>query len=163
VTEARERARQRPIPEFCTSQTLERIGVSHTDMMGIVHHSHYVVCFERGRLEYMRRRGLSYKEFVGRGMHMPVIELNVRYRKPALFDDELVVETRLGGLTGATVRFDYAVRRHGAAGPDAGAELLLEGSVQLACVNDHKRPRGLPEDVVRALLSPEGGAAPAHS
>jgi acyl-CoA thioester hydrolase len=155
VTEARASAPGRPIPEHCTSLTLERIGVSHTDMMGIVHHSHYVVFFERGRLEYMRRRGLSYKEFVGRGLHMPVIELNVRYRKPALFDDELHVETRLGGLTRVTVRFEYAVRRAGAEGP----ELLLDASVQLACVNDGQRPRGLPRDVVEQLLAPE----PAHS
>lgn len=157
MTELKASQRQRPIPEHCTSQTLERIGVSHTDMMGIVHHSHYVVFFERGRLEYMRRRGLSYKEFVGRGLHMPVIELNVRYRKPALFDDELQVETRLGGLTRVTVRFEYSVRRPGAAG-DA-PELLLEASVQLACVNDAQRPRGLPPDVVQALLGPES----AHS
>ena len=153
MTEPTASARQRPVPQHCTSQTLERIGVSHTDMMGIVHHSHYVVFFERGRLEYMRRRGLSYKEFVGRGLHMPVIELNVRYRKPAVFDDELHVETRLGGLTRATVRFEYAVRRAAAAG--AGPELLLEASVQLACVNDGQRPRGLPADVVQLLLAPE--------
>jgi acyl-CoA thioester hydrolase len=135
--------------------------------MGIVHHGHYVDYFERGRLEYMRRRGVSYKEFVARGYHMPVIELNVSYRKPAYFDDLLSIETRLAALTRVTLRFDYVLRRAGSA--DAGAEgspdLLLEATVMLACVDARHRPRGLPEDVVQMLLAAElpGEPPPAHS
>jgi YbgC/YbaW family acyl-CoA thioester hydrolase len=85
---------ERTIAAHCCTEILQRVGVADTDMMGIVHHANYVVYFERGRLEYMRRRGLSYKQMVERGYHMPVVELNVRYRKPAHFDDMLRVETR---------------------------------------------------------------------
>jgi acyl-CoA thioester hydrolase len=151
-------SRHGAIPEHCLSETLQRIGVGETDMMGIVHHGHYVDYFERGRLEYMRRRGLSYKDFVGRGLHMPVIELNVRYKKPAYFDDLISVETRLAALTRVTVRFDYVLRRPVTGGPsDAPTEpeLLLEAMVMLACVDARHRPRGLPEDVVQMLFSPE--------
>ena len=80
-------------------------------MMGVVHHGNYVALFERGRLEYLRRRGLPYKKMVERGYHMPVVELNLRYRKPAHFDDLLCVETRLGALSRVTVRFNYVVSR----------------------------------------------------
>jgi acyl-CoA thioester hydrolase len=145
---------QRIIPDHCMSETVQRVCVAETDMMGIVHHANYVTYFERGRLEYLRRRGTPYKEMVGRGYHMPVVELNIRYRKPAHFDDLLSVETRLGALTRVTVRFNYIVRRPklDVRGP---ADLMLEGHILLACVDEKNRPRPLPEDIVRTLFLPE--------
>ncbi|HTV20639.1 MAG TPA: thioesterase family protein [Polyangiaceae bacterium] len=142
-----------PIPEHCFSDTSQRVGVADTDLMGIVHHANYVEYFERGRLEYMRRRGLSYKQMVDRGLHMPVVELDIRYRKPAHFDDLLCVRTRLGALSRVTVRFDYSVTRvEPAAGPP---EQLIEGHVLLACIDTRHRPRGLPEDLVEVLFAQE--------
>jgi acyl-CoA thioester hydrolase len=147
----------RIIPEHCCTQTEHRVSVADTDMMGIVHHANYVLLFERGRLEYLRRRGLPYKAMVDRGLHMPVVELNVRYRKPARFDDLLCVETRLGALSRVTVRFNYAIYRPQLA-PSAPAELLLEGHILLACVDEKTRPKPLPEDIVQSLFLPEGSA-----
>src|SRR5688572_33014232 len=112
MTAPRKRAGLRAsIPEHCFTDTEQRVGVADTDLMGIVHHANYVLYFERGRLEYMRRRGMPYKEMVERGLHMPVVELAIRYRKPAHFDDLLRVTTRLGALSRVTVRFDYSVSR----------------------------------------------------
>lgn len=145
---------ERIIPEHCATHTVQRVCVAETDMMGIVHHANYVAYFERGRLEYLRRRGLPYKEMVDRGYHMPVVELNLRYRKPAHFDDLLSVETRLGALTRVTVRFNYAVRRPKLAASEP-PELLLEGHILLACVDAKNRPRPLPADVVSTLFLPE--------
>src|SRR5262249_37022925 len=138
--------RGRSIPEHCSTQTVQRVSVADTDMMGIVHHGNYVVFFERGRLEYLRRRGLPYKEMVERAYHMPVVELNTRYKTPAYFDDVLSGETRLGALSRVTVRFNYTVTRAALIGGDP--EGLLEGHIFLACVDENNRPRPLPEDVV---------------
>jgi acyl-CoA thioester hydrolase len=146
------------IPAHCRTETLQRVGVAETDMMGIVHHANYAVYFERGRLEYMCRRGLSYKEVVERGYHMPVVELSIRYRKPARFDDVLCLETRLGALSRVTVRFDYSIRRPHADHEVAATEppaLLLDGHVLLACVDAGHRPRRLPEDIVSMLFLSE--------
>jgi acyl-CoA thioester hydrolase len=147
----------RAIPEHCTTETLQRVCVGETDMMGIVHHQNYVAYFEKGRLEYMRRRGMPYKDMVDRGIHMPVVELNIRYKKPARFDDLLRVETRLAALTRVTVRFDYTVRRPDPNTPPAVAEpeVLLQGHILLACVDDKHRPRALPEDIVGILFLSE--------
>lgn len=150
----------RIIPEHCSTHTEHRVSVADTDMMGIVHHANYVDLFERGRLEYLRRRGLPYKDMVDRGLHMPVVELNVRYRKPARFDDLLRVETRLGALSRVTVRFNYAISRPQLS-PSGPAELLLEGHILLACVDEKNRPRPLPEDIVRILFLPEAAQEPA--
>jgi acyl-CoA thioester hydrolase len=151
----------RPLPEHCVSETLQRIGVAETDMMGIVHHANYIVYLEMGRLEYMRLRGFSYKDLIERGYHMPVIELEIQYRKPAFFDDLLRISTKLSALTRVTARFDYTVTcARSVAGLDTTQqELLLEARVLLACVDDKKRPRQLPEDIVRALCSAEASPA----
>jgi acyl-CoA thioester hydrolase len=157
MTVGRGRA-ERTIPAHCCTEILQRVGVADTDMMGIVHHANYVVYFERGRLEYMRCRGLSYRQMVERGYHMPVVELNVRYRKPAHFDDMLCVETRLGALSRVTVRFDYRISRSHR-DPEVAAsqppDQLLDGHILLACVDAGHRPRRLPEDIVQTLFLPE--------
>lgn len=162
MTPSRSRAGLRgPIPEHCFTETAQRVGVADTDLMGIVHHSNYVRYFEDGRLEYMRRRGAPYKQLVERGLHMPVVELQLRYKKPAHFDDLLCVTTRLGALTRVTLRFDYGVRRvEPAAEPP---EQLIEGHILLACVDARQRPRGIPDDFVQILLRPEVGAAGAQA
>lgn len=150
------------IPEHCFTRTSQRVSVAETDMMGIVHHANYVVYCEKGRLEYLRRRGLPYKAFVQRGLHMPVIELNLKYRRPAQFDDLLSIETRLGALTRVTVRFDYTVSLPSlepAEGARQTSALLVEGHVVLACVDEKGRPRPLPEDALRALFLAEQPSA----
>ena len=145
-----------PIAEHCKSQLLQRVGVADTDMMGVVHHGSYIAYFERARLEYMRRRQLPYKRLVERGFHLPVVELNVRYRKPARFDDLLTVETRLGALSRVTVRFDYQIRLAASEpGVSTSGDLLLEAHVVLACIDAGGKPRPLPQDAVQVLLSPE--------
>jgi len=154
MTDFRDRSRGRVIPEHCATRTVQRVCVAETDMMGVVHHANYVAYFEKGRLEYMRRRGLPYKAVIERGYHMPVVELNIRYRKPAHFDDLLSVETRLGALTRVTVRFNYTVRRPKLDSREP-SELLLEGHILLACIDEKNRPRPLPEDIVRTLFLPE--------
>jgi acyl-CoA thioester hydrolase len=152
-----------PFPEHCSSELSQRVGVAETDMMGVVHHGSYIAYLERGRLEYMRRRSLPYKLLVERGFHLPVVELNIRYKKPANFDDVLQVETRLGGLTRVTVRFDYRIHRpRSEASSPATTELLLSAHVVLACIDARGKPRPLPEDAAQVLLSPELGSVP-HS
>lgn len=154
MTSPRGRAAHRaPIAEHCFTNTTQRVGVADTDLMGIVHHSNYIRYFEVGRLEYMRRRGLPYKLMVDRGLHMPVVELDVRYRRPAQFDDLLCITTRLGALSRVTVRFDYGVTRLEPAGDPQ--EKLLDGHVLLACVDGRNRPRALPDEFVEGLLAAE--------
>jgi acyl-CoA thioester hydrolase len=145
------------IPNHCFTQTSQRVCVAETDMMGIVHHANYVAYFEKGRLEYLRRRGLPYKSLVQRGFHMPVIELNLKYRRPAQFDDLLSIETRLGALTRVTVRFDYTVTLPSTDPSLVGQHpaLLVEGHIVLACVDERGKPRPLPDDAVRTLFLAE--------
>ncbi len=119
--------------------------------MGIVHHSSYLVYFEAGRVEYMRQREISYAAWVGRGVHLPVVELKVRYARPARFDDILIVETTVGKLTAHSVRFDYRLL-----GVDEGEEQLrVSGHTLLACVDDSGKLRRMPDELTIRLRGPE--------
>jgi acyl-CoA thioester hydrolase len=71
----------------------------------------------------------------------------VKYHKPARFDDELVLETRLTELRAASVRYAYTLLRDGI--------LLAEGSTRLACVDDAVGVRRLPDDVREVFLRGE--------
>lgn len=115
--------------------------------MGIVHHAVYFTYVEAGRVEYLRRRGADYRALNARGFHMPVVDAHLVYKRASRFDDELVVETRLGALTRVTVRFDYRVLRDG--------ELLTHGHTLLACVDETHTPRRIPADVAEMLVAPE--------
>ena len=118
--------------------------------MGIVHHAKYLEYFEAGRVEYMHRRGVEYLEWTKRGIHLPVVEASIRYKKAVRFDERIAVETALAELGRATVRFSFRLFRDG-----PSHELVAEGSTMLACVGDDLVPKRIPDDVASLLCRPE--------
>jgi acyl-CoA thioester hydrolase len=115
--------------------------------MGIVHHAQYLTYFEAGRVEWLRRRGVTYTTWTAADIHLPVVEATVRYKAPSRFDDVLSVETRLSELRWASLRYDYTVRRDG--------QVLAEGSTRLACVDGKHALRRIPTDVLSVLAGGE--------
>lgn len=130
------------------TRTPVRVRFFETDLMGIVHHAAYLTYVEAGRVEYLRARGADYRRLVQSGYHMPVVEAELAYKRPAYFDDELVVETRLSALTRVTTRFDYRISRAG--------DLLATASTLLACIDSSNKPRRIPAEVAELLVLPDG-------
>lgn len=111
--------------------------------MGVVYHTHFLDYFEAARTEAFRALGLAYRELEARGVMMPVVEANVRYRRPARYDDRLAIETHLPNEA-PSVRLPtrYEVRREGE------EALLVEGDVTLCFMDaERRRPIRAPEDV----------------
>lgn len=146
------------LPSHCTSRHSVRVRFGETDLMGIVHHGTYISYFEVGRVEYMRRRGLDYHSWTELGIHLPVVEAYVRYRRTARFDELLSVETRLTELARVKVRFDYRLIR--APEENASGDVVAEGHTLLACVDQHHVPRRLPPEAEAVLLGPELDSRP---
>jgi acyl-CoA thioester hydrolase len=140
------------VPPHAVSRQRVRVRFGETDLMGIVHHAQYLLYFEAGRVEYLRRRGVRYGVWATRGLHLPVIAAELRYKRTARFDDVLIVESRLGELGRVKLRFDYRLLRELA---DGGEELVTEGSTTLACVGDDHAPKRIPLDVVDVVRGPE--------
>ena len=123
-----------------------RVRYAETDQMGVVYHSNYLVWFEMGRVEFMREHGLSYKEMeLEDGCMIAVVEATARYRAPARYDEELVVETELQSVRGAVIRFGYRVVR------SEDGVLLCEGHTVHVVVGRDMKRRRLPEKYAALL------------
>lgn len=116
-------------------QARVRVRYAETDQMGVVYHANYLVWFEVGRVELMRQRGLNYKQMeMEDGCGIAVVEATVRFKAPARYDDELIVETRVLKARGPVVHFGYKILR----GEDG--LLLCEGeTVHIVVGRDMKR------------------------
>jgi acyl-CoA thioester hydrolase len=116
-----------------------RVRYAETDQMGVVYHSNYLVWFEIGRVELIRSMGLDYKRMEAEeGCGIAVVDVHVRYRAPARYDDELVVRTRLLAARGAVIRFGYKVLRV------EDDVLLCEGETVHVVVDKEMKKRSLP-------------------
>lgn len=101
------------------SRTQISVRYAETDMMGIVYHGSYLSWFEVGRTQLLKEQGFPYRELEAQGYHLPVVELSVKFFKPALYDDTVTVVTRLRERPLLRIKLDYEVRR--------GDELLVTG------------------------------------
>lgn len=135
------------VPSHLTSRTPLSVRFCETDLMGIVHHANYLVYFEAGRVDWLKKRGVRYEEWAKKGFHLPVVESRLRYRKAARFDEALVVETSCVEVTRVTVRFGYVITR--------GDDPICDGETLLACVGHELRPIRFPAEVTDVLRSAE--------
>jgi len=142
-----EEARPGDSKDKLTSRMTLIVRFCETDLMGIVHHANYLQYFEAGRVDWLHRRGISYDKWVEKGIHLPVVEAKLKYRKPARFDETLIIETNCAELTRVTVRFAYRILR--------GADLLCDGETLLACVGNALLPKRFPPDIAAVFQSAE--------
>lgn len=77
-----------------------RVRYAETDQMNVVYYGNYAQYFEVGRVESIRNLGISYKDIETAGVIMPVVEMHVRYLRPAKYDDLLTIKTTLRELPG---------------------------------------------------------------
>ncbi len=118
-----------------------RVRYAETDQMGVVYHANYLVWFEVGRVELLRSLGISYQRLEkDYDCLIAVVGVEVRYRAPARYDDEIAVRTRLVTLRGSVMKIAYEVVR-------AGHETLLcEGTTTHIVVNRQMEKRALPQE-----------------
>lgn len=92
-----------------SSRTNLRVRYAETDKMGVVYHANYLVWFEVGRSNLFRELSLPYTELEKQGVGLAVVEANCRYRKPAHYDDELVIVTEIKKMTARGITFVYLI------------------------------------------------------
>jgi acyl-CoA thioester hydrolase len=127
-----------------------RVRYAETDQMGIVYYANYLVWFELGRVELLRSLGLAYSQLeTEHECILPVVEATCRYRAPARYDDEILIETRPSMLRGSVLKFAYRILRK----PPAGEEpkLLAEGETVHVVCDDQLNRKPLPERYAAAL------------
>ena len=125
-----------------------RVRYAETDAMGYLHHANYLVYFELGRTELLRRNGLRYRDMEARGLFYVVARIECRFRAPAHYDDLLTLTTRTTAVWRVRVDHDYELKRDG--------RLLAEGSSTLVLVGRDGRPTPLPDDLYNVLCRTAG-------
>jgi acyl-CoA thioester hydrolase len=131
------------------SQTRIRVRYAETDQMGVVYYANFFVWFEVGRVELLRQLGFHYKQMeIEDDCRIPVVEANCRYKSPARYDDELLLETRVLALRRSVIKFGYRLVRPGGEVP---ATLLAEGETTHVTVDRAMRKIPLPEKYVAIL------------
>ncbi len=125
-----------------------RVIYGDTDQMGVVYYANYFRYFEFSRSEYLRARGGDYTQLEQSGFGLPVVTAHCDYKRPAKYDDLIVIDVHLAELKRASLRFEYEVRR------EADGQVLATGHTVHACVGRTGKPTGLPEALLKILKTP---------
>ncbi|SPE20918.1 Thioesterase family protein [Candidatus Sulfotelmatomonas gaucii] len=132
-----------------------RVRYAETDQMGIVYYANYFVWFELGRVELLRSLGLAYSRLeTDHGCILPVVSARCRYRAPARYDDEILIETRPAMLRGSVLKFAYSILRKEGEGREP--TLLAEGETVHVVCDDQLNRKPLPPKysaAIKALMA----------
>jgi acyl-CoA thioester hydrolase len=130
------------------STTQIRVRYAETDQMNFVYYGNYAQYFEVGRVESIRQLGLSYKDMEAQGVIMPVVELHIRYLRPATYDDLLTVKTEVRELpTDHRVEFFQEVYNE-------QGKLLTSGKVVLYFLDEKTRQKTTMPERLKEKLTP---------
>ncbi len=122
------------------SETTVRVRYAETDKMGVVYHGNYFTWFEVGRVEFCRQLGFEYKQMeIEDDSFIVVAQAQCRYKRPAHFDDVLVVRTQLANSQRRTIGFRYEIVNQ------ASGEVIATGETTHVICDRQGRPKSLPE------------------
>lgn len=133
-----------------TNRSEIRVRYAETDMMGIAYHGSYLPWLEIGRTNALRENGCVYADLERAGYRLPVLEVNVQYSKPALYDDVVVIETEMREKPIIRIRLDYKLMR--------GDDLLATAYTVHAFINHQNQAVRPPAQFVQATERWFGGA-----
>ena len=118
-------------------ETEIRVRYEDADPMGYLHHSKYFTYFEIGRMDLFRAAGGNYRELEESGIFAVVVSAECKFRKPARFDDLLVVQTKLAKFTMVKIQYEYCLLRE--------QENLARAKVTVALVNSDGQVQPVPK------------------
>ena len=125
-------------PDALVNVARVRVRYAETDQMGVVYHSNFIIWFEVGRVELLRELGFTYKEMEADGLHLPVAEVKCRYKASAMYDDVVLIRTRMMNLRGFLIHFGYEAVR------ESDGTLLAEGETVHLVVGRDMQKMSLP-------------------
>jgi acyl-CoA thioester hydrolase len=126
-----------------------RVHYHEVDGQGRVHNSQYLNYFERGRVEMLRASSISYREIENAGIMLVVRRAELQFHSPALFDDALVLRTRLTYCHGARIEHQYQLFRPNDLDENGVSKetLLVSGVTEIGCIDSKGRARRLPAEL----------------
>ncbi len=128
-----------------THQTTIRVRYAETDQMGFVYYGQYASYLEVGRVEALRSLGIRYSSLEESGILMPVTDLHIQYKKPARYDELLLIETRIQTMPQSRIVFHYSMYNE-------AMELLNTAETELVFIrSSNMKPMRVPSIIIEAL------------
>ena len=115
-----------------------RARYAETDQMGVIYHANYLNWFEIGRTEMIRELGMPYRSLEEKGLLLPVVELDVKFLKPAFYDDQIYIRTRITEMSHIRLTFDVQILREEQ--EHDSAQLLVTGHTKHVWLNHNWKP-----------------------
>lgn len=120
-----------------------RVLFADCDPMRVVYYGNYLRLFEIGRAELFRRLGHPFARYVRQGLYLAVVAAHCHYRRPAYYDDDLVIRAGIDRVSGARLTVRYAIER--------GEERIADGTTEHCVVDDDGRPQRIPHEFRAAI------------
>jgi acyl-CoA thioester hydrolase len=120
------------------------VAFDEVDMYGIVHHSKLLIYLERARIALFTQGGMTPGGLEETGFGLVLVDATLRFKAPARFPDELVVETLCERVTAATIVLSYRILR--------GRDVILQATTRLAAISRDGTPIRIPAGA-REILS----------
>lgn len=122
-----------------------KVRYAETDQMGVVYHGNYAQYLEIARLDWLTALDISYKTMEQEGVMLPVFEMNIKFLKPAIFEDKLKIEVRLKELPSVKITFEYLIYNE-------NKELLTQAYTTLVFMDSKtKKPIRCPQYILGKL------------
>ncbi|MCF8273135.1 MAG: acyl-CoA thioesterase [Flavobacteriaceae bacterium] len=122
-----------------------RVRYGETDQMGVVYHGNYTLYLEMGRIEWLRKLGVSYKKMEASGIMLPVISMSLNFKKSACYDDVINVKTQLKNTPTAKIEFEYEIT-------DEDGKIITTATTVLAFIDmKTNRPVRAPQYILDLL------------
>ena len=121
----------------------KKIYYHDTDAGGVVYYANYLKYLEEARTEYLSRKSLSIKELAQTNTLFVVKKVEIDYKAPACYGDELLIITEITKVKNISLEFSQDIKR--------ADKLLVRAKTQLVCIDSSFSPKVLPDEVVEAL------------
>jgi acyl-CoA thioester hydrolase len=120
-----------------------KIYYHHTDAGGVVYYGRYLDFFEEARTEYLHNNGVFVPEYMKKGIVFVVVRIEVDYKRPARYGDEITVSARIGKLGNASIEFLQEIKKEDT--------VLVAAKAVLACIGSDFKAKPLPIEMKQAL------------
>ncbi len=125
-----------------------RVYYEDTDVAGLVYHANYLKFFERARSEWLRAMGVDQSLMMQQDTIFAVSNIEIKYLKPARFNDQLTVVSQISKCGFASVMFEQQLYRND--NPDV---MLSTASVKVVNITlSTMTPQALDEALKEELL-----------
>ena len=122
-----------------------RVYYHHTDCGGVVYYANYLKFLEEARTEYFEQKNASIKQLADSGVMFVVARQEIDYKFPAVYGDQLDIQTQVEAITGVRVEFLHEIYNQ-------NKQIIVKAKTILVCVDKKLKPQAIPEDLRKKLV-----------